>query len=138
VSKTKRKSGSTLDYQNIRLLVDLWSQIVNPELIAALFVQLTEKESQTFKVLKEHDPELLRLMRTWVQSTKIVADEIKLRHDEFVEIIKNNPEEYEAYCKAMGIVQESSSLFAEDAETKKMREEYENSGEFKLENGDAA
>lgn len=103
-SKTQRATGCTLDYGNIMALATMWAKMVNEPHAAALRQQLEDKKSATYLTLQEHDGNLLRLLRTWSQSTKIVADEIVERLQEMQKIIAEHPEEYEAYLKATGQV----------------------------------
>lgn len=96
----ERPTGCTLDFGNVQSLATLWSNMVNSKLAGSLCARLEDKNSTTFLTLKQHDKNLLLLLRTWSQSTKIIANEIIERLQEIEKIIKEHPEEYAAYLKA--------------------------------------
>jgi hypothetical protein len=103
-SKTQRATGCTLDYNNLVALSTMWAQAVNGPIAAAVKSQVEDKKSPTYLTLKQHDANLLLLLRTWAQSTAIISDEIVERLKEIKKIIEENPEEYAAYLKATGQV----------------------------------
>lgn len=103
MKKTERATGCTLDYGNILSLLSLWNNMTHAGLISNLEKQIFDKSCKTYKTLMQYDANMLRLLRTWVQSTKIIGEELNERVVEIQKIIKEHPEEYAAYLKATGL-----------------------------------
>lgn len=86
-------SGSTLDIGNVGSVAYMWGStiLVNSPQFASM-QQLLNDTSPTSQVLREHDFELLKMLRSWVQSSNAITAAIKSRVEEMEQLVKDHPE----------------------------------------------
>lgn len=92
--RRKYGTGSTLDAGNVDRMAYVWNSVVNinSEQFKALVSQVTRDDGATAIVLREHDLELLKMLRAWSQLTVGITKAINARVAEVEQLIKDNPE----------------------------------------------
>lgn len=89
----KRKSGCTLTAENVYSLATHWGELFNRNVLVSFVALARAADNEGHKNLIKHDPELLRMLKTWQQSTRLVSEaidarvaEIKMLQEEIAEL----------------------------------------------------
>lgn len=88
--KARKLAVCNLDAGNVGTVAYMWNTIVVTQAAQWKAVQdgVTNKENPSYKILRDADPQLFNMMRTWVQSTMLLKELIQDRCDEVEEIAR--------------------------------------------------
>jgi hypothetical protein len=110
-SARSKGSGSTLNVDNIKSLVQWWSTLIEPTLWKESRRFLSDKYLES-TVMRTHDFELLKAMRNFIQAGDHLAKLIDVRVDEINKVIEDNRELFEQLAAEQKELEEKQKIEA--------------------------